>query len=218
MRTPVAAAIAVLALGVGAAGCGSASAPSPPSGVDGLVVPTPDPDPADFVAVVDNPWFPLTVGSRWEYADRAGGQVALTRSVEAGPEIDGVATTTLVRAWADGTVVRDLYAQDRAGNVWWFGREGQWLAGEAGAEAGLMMPARPRFGDGFRTAAAPGLSEVATVEAVGEEVAVPLATYERTVDLEIVDATGTRTEVYARGVGLVRTDEAGLVAYDEARS
>ncbi|MBM0124665.1 hypothetical protein [Pimelobacter simplex] len=218
MRTRVPATIAALTLaGTVLAGCGSASAPSPPSGVDGLVVPTPDPDPADFVARVDNPWLPLAPGSRWQYADPATGAATLTLTVEPGPAADGVATTTLVRASADGTVVRDLYAQDRAGNVWWFGREGQWRAGENGAEAGLAMPAAPRFGDGFRTASAPGLSEVATVAALDEEVTVPLATYRRTVTLEVEDATGSRREVYARGTGLVRTDEAGLVAYDEAR-
>ena len=218
MRLRAPAALAALTLaGAVLAGCGSASAPSPPTGVDGLVIPTPDPDASDFVARVDNPWLPLAVGARWEYADPATGTVGLTLTVEAGPSVDGVATTTLVRTGADGTVVRDLYAQDRAGNVWWFGREGQWRAGEEGAEAGLAMPAAPRLGDGFRTASAPGLSEVATVEARDEEITVPLATYRRTVTLDVEDATGVRTEVYARGVGLVRTDEAGLVAHDEAR-
>jgi len=220
MRTPVPATIAALALATGllVSGCGSASAPSPPSGVDGLVVPTPDPDPGDFVAVVDNPWLPLAPGSRWEYAERAGAPSTLVLTVTEGPDVAGVPTTTLVRASADGTIARDLYAQDRAGNVWWFGREGQWQAGTDGAEAGLAMPATPRFGDGFRTASAPGVDAVATVRELGEEVTVPLATYDRTVELERAGPTGlTRTEVYAYGVGLVRTDEAGLVAYDEAR-
>lgn len=218
MRTPVFAAVAALVLaGTVLAGCGSASAPSPPAGVDGLVVPTPDPDPADFVATVDNPWFPLVPGSRWEYADPATDEPVLTLAVAAGPEVDGVPTTTLVRTRADGTVAHDLYAQDRAGNVWWFGREGEWQAGNGGAEAGLAMPATPRFGDGFRTASAPGLAEVATVAAMGEEVTVPLASYDRTVELEVAGAAGTRTEIYARGTGLVRTDDAVLVAYDAPR-
>ncbi|GAA3545473.1 hypothetical protein [Nocardioides daeguensis] len=215
MRTRVPAALAALALaGTVLAGCGSASAPSAPTGVDGLVIPTPDPGPADFVAAVDNPWFPLEPGSRWEYADLGTGQPALTLTVETGPDVAGIATTTLVRTGADGGVVRDLYAQDRAGNVWWFGRVGEWQAGENGAEAGLAMPATPRVGDGFRTASAPGLAEVATVRAMGEKVTVPLASYDTTVRLEVEDAAGGRTEVYARGTGLVRTGEAGLVAYE----
>lgn len=190
------------------AGCGSAAAPSPPTGVDGLVVPTPSPEARDFVRIVDNPWFPLRPGARWQYDDRSAAEATT------GPEVAGVATTTLVRTAADGTTTRDHFAQDRAGNVWWFGREGQWQAGTAGAEAGLMMPARPRVGDGYRSA--PG--EVSTVDDRDEEVTVPLATYDDTVVLEVVGPGGAgRTEVYARGVGLVRASATGLVAYDEPR-
>jgi len=198
------------------AGCGSASAPSPPAGVDGLVIPTPDPRAADFVAGLDNPWFPAAAGARWELVDPATGATALTLTTEPGPEVDGIATTRVVRTAADGTAVGDLYAQDRAGNVWWFGREGEWLAGDDGAEAGLAMPARPRRGDGFRTTSA-GLAEIATVTAFDEEVTVPLATYRRTVTVEIEAASGaTRTEVYARGVGPVRIGDLALAAHEPA--
>ena len=208
MRTLLAAATAgaVLAL----AGCGSAAAPSPPSGVDGLVIPTPGPRASDFVATVDNPWLPLRPGARWRYDDRS-----LAEAV-AGPEIAGVATTTLVRTGAGGAVVRDHFAQDRAGNVWWFGREGgeaPWRAGVDGAEAGLMMPARPRLGDGFRSQP----DAVSTVEARGRRVTVPLASYDDTLVLEVAGAGGSHTDVYARGVGLVQSDATGLVAYDEPR-
>jgi hypothetical protein len=37
------------------------------------------------------------------------------------------------------------------------------------------------------------------------------------VTLDLEDVTGVRTEIYARGVGLVRTDGAGLVAYEPGR-
>lgn len=208
-------AAALLAL----AGCGSASAPSPPSGVDGLVIPTPDPDPADFVAGVDNPWFPLVPGTRWEYDDDPA-TPATRIVVEAipGPEVAGVATTTRVWTGVDGTSTRDHFAQDRAGNVWWFGRAGEWTAGDGGAEAGLAMPATPRVGDGFRPAFAPGVTAtVATVEEVAASVEVPLASYDDAVLLEVDDGTLSRTEAYVRGIGLVRTDEAGLVEFDEPR-
>lgn len=217
-RAAALAAAAVLGSAVWA-GCGSASDPSPPSGVDGLVIPTPDPDPEDFVAEVDNPWFPLSVGARWEYDDDATTPApSLVVTVESGPRIAGVATTTRVRTPAAGTAVRDHFAQDRAGNVWWFGREGEWRAGEDGAEAGLAMPATPRVGDGFRPALTADLARAtATVEDLGLTVAVPLSSYDDTVVLEVSDGVLTRTEAYARGVGLVRTDETGLVAYDEPR-
>jgi hypothetical protein len=210
------AAAAVLAVGV--SGCGSASPPSPPSGVDGLVIPTPDPDPGDFVATVDNPWFPLVPGTEWQYdADVATPAPSLVAAVEPGPEVAGVPTTTLVRAEADGTETRDHFAQDRDGNVWWFGRAGEWQAGEDGAQAGLAMPADPRYGDGFRRGRAPGLAAYATVVEVDAEVTVPLARYRPVVVLEVTEGTTTLRESYARDVGLVQTDLAGLVALNQPR-
>ena len=67
-------------------------------------------------------------------------------------DVAGVATTPVTRTEPTGDQVVDYYAQDRRGNVWWFGREGVWLAGEDGAQAGLAMPATPRLGDGWRAA------------------------------------------------------------------
>jgi hypothetical protein len=208
-RRWLAAAAALLAVAV--SGCGSASPEAPPTGVDGLVIPTPDPQPEDFVETVDNPWFPLAAGARWEYdADPAAPGPPLTLVAEPGPEVAGVPTTTLVRTSADG-VVRDHYAQDRDGNVWWFGREGEWVAGTSGAQAGLAMPADPRFGDGFRLARAPGLVAHARVVEVDRVADVPLGSYRPVVVLEVTEGSTTRLDHYARGTGLVRTGEAELV-------
>jgi hypothetical protein len=58
----------------------------------------------------------------------------------------------------------DWYAQDAAGNVWYYGeataeldargrvvsRAGSWTAGADGARAGIYMPANPRAGQGAR--------------------------------------------------------------------
>src|SRR5690606_28571766 len=92
----VRAAVLTLALLVGPAGltgCGSASVSSPPAGVDGLVIPTPSPDPADFVGAVDNAWFPLEPGTTWSYVvTDAAGEHRMTVTVEAGPDVAGVPT------------------------------------------------------------------------------------------------------------------------------
>ena len=63
---------------LGSTGCGAAGQANPekigPRGVDELVIPTPDPDPDDFVDAVTNPWLPLAPGTVWTY-DVAGSEV-----------------------------------------------------------------------------------------------------------------------------------------------
>jgi hypothetical protein len=200
-------AMLLLALLLGLTACGTASAPSPPAGVDELVIPTPSPDPTDFVAGVDNPWLPLEPGSRWRYdVVDARGTHPMTVTVADGPTVDGVATTARVSTEAD-SVVTDWFAQDTAGNVWWFGREGRWEAGTDGAEAGLAMPATPRVGDGYREAYAPGVVEdVARVVALDEGVVVPAGSYDHLLVVEVrsrLEAGVSRQQSYAEGVGLV---------------
>ncbi|WP_205471412.1 hypothetical protein [Nocardioides sp. SYSU D00038] len=206
MRAPAGAALLV-AVAVALAGCGSASPPSGPTGVDELTIPTPRPDPDDFVAEVDNRWLPLEPGATWTY-DVTGG-AADERTVTVSDdrlEVAGVATTAVTTREGPETTT-DYFAQDRDGNVWWFGRAGEWVAGEDGALAGLAMPARPRVGDGFRLALAPGVVEdVATVEAVDETVNVPVGALADVVVLEVVDpraGSGRSERAYAAGVGLV---------------
>ena len=51
------------------AACGGVGQPAPydSTGIDGLEIPSPSPDPADFVSDVDNAWFPLTDSTIWNY-------------------------------------------------------------------------------------------------------------------------------------------------------
>lgn len=203
-------ALVVLALLAVLTGCGTASAPSPPAGVDELVVPTPSPDPADFVDRVDNPWFPLEPGTHRTYdvAD-AQGSHTLVVTVEAGPTVAGVPTTARVSR-EPGSRVVDWYAQDDRGNVWWFGRAGEWAAGTDGAEAGLAMAATPRVGDGYRMAYAEGVVEdIAKVVSVADDQIV--------VEQRSALRPGTSSElIYLRGTGLV-TEQVVAGAYRVVR-
>jgi hypothetical protein len=206
VRRRVVALLGALALGL--SGCGSASDPAPPSGVDELVIPTPSVDPEDFVDRVDNRWLPLSPGSARSY--ELGGEQSGTVTVSVSEEprtVSGVAATVVETTWPDrGTV--DYYAQDRAGNVWWLGREGLWEAGVGGAEAGLAMAADPRLGDGYRMAHAAGVVEDrAEVRSVSASVTVPAGHYDGCVDVETSSALvpGVRLlQTYADGAGLVR--------------
>ncbi len=127
-------------------------------------------DPADFVAQVDNPWFPLVPGTTLTYKGTKDGEQAID-SFEITAEtkvIDGV-TCMVIRdtLTLDGKLAEktdDWYAQDREGNVWYFGEdtaelgesgkvastEGSWQSGVDGAQPGIFMPADPRIGQSFQ--------------------------------------------------------------------
>lgn len=183
-----------------------------PTGIDGLVVPTPSVDPADFVDRVVNPWLPLEAEPVRRYVVEEDGRRAGTVTVEvagreqvAGLDATGVVTRTRVGAAAASTVTR-WYAQDEAGNVWLVGEDdarGGWRAGEDGAQAGLAMPAEPRVGDAWVTAQVPGTRpETALVE----EPATAEADADDAVRLTEVDRSGTRRDnLYVAGLGLVES-------------
>ena len=126
--------------------------------------------PSQVSANVTNPWFPLRPGTVLRYRGTDEGVpvkdvlsvTRKTRSVRGGR-----ARVVHDRVFKHGHVVEDTldwYAQDAAGNVWYFGeatkeldsrgrvtsREGSWQDGVAGARAGIFMPAHPRVGRAYR--------------------------------------------------------------------
>lgn len=202
--------VAVLLL----AGCGSAPERTDPTGTDGLTVPTPSPDPDDFVGRIDNRWLPLAPGREWTY-DASGGR-SRSRTVtvlDQEKQVAGV-TTTVVRTTTDAANGRVLaeteayYAQDRAGNVWVFGHTGPdaWLAGESGAQATLAMAAAPRHGDGYAVEFVRG-EIVATAEVLRTDASAstPYGGFDGVVEIEERPRVEGKATVrsYAPGVGLV---------------
>ncbi len=196
-----------------------------PAGVDGLEIPTPSPDPADFVPTIDNPRLPLVAGSTWVYertTGSAGRTVAVTVTVAEEPRtIAGVATTAVETVTDRGAEATTRYlAQDRDGNVWSFGGDG-WRAGEAGTRAGLVMPATPRVGDGFAQEDAAGVAEGRSeVLDVAASASAPYDSWTDLVEIRETSALAPGAETrrfYASGVGLVRSESAdgvtALVSY-----
>lgn len=210
-------ALAAVAAALGLAGCAGIGQPAPydSRGINGLVIPTPTPDPDDFVAGVDNPWLPLEPGSTWHYDVTEAGRSMGTIDVEVvggTTEIAGLSATA-VRTAIDTTEGIDVdpgevtrfYAQDDAGNVWLLGVESEagtsWRAGESGAQAGLAMPADPRLGDGWITHSVPGLPEASiTVEDQSRDMV-------QTREAGGGEADTTRRHVYTSGVGLVSVED-----------
>jgi hypothetical protein len=205
VRRPPAAGALAAGLVLGLTGCAGIGQPAPydSPGINGLVIPTPSPAPADFVEGVDNPWLALEAGARWTYDVTADGSPLGTIVVDvldrtipvAGLDATAVQTTTDLDGGA-ATVVTALYAQDEAGNVWLVGADADgagWRAGEGGAGAGLAMPADPRLGDGWLTYDVPGLPRASrTIEDQSDDMV-------QTRD----EADTTTRRVYEKGVGLV---------------
>src|SRR3954453_348423 len=126
--------------------------------------------PAPVSARVDNRWFPLKPGTVIRYAGTDEGTPSKDIFVvtnKTRPVPGGRARIVHDRVFEHDRVVEDTldwYAQDGAGNVWYFGentkeldahgrvtsREGSWEAGRDGARAGIFMPARPRVGRSYR--------------------------------------------------------------------
>ena len=136
-------------------------------------------NPADFVAYVDNEFFPLRPGTTFFYEGTKAGIPARSEFHVTHDTKVILGVTTLVihdLAFEDGVLVEetfDWFAQDRAGNVWYFGEdaneldasgtvistEGSWEAGVDGAQPGIVMEAHPHVGDKYRQELAPGVAE-----------------------------------------------------------
>lgn len=156
--------LSALAVMFAAAAVTAALAPQAHSQRAGGVPPMPPP--SSFSAHVDNPWFPLLVGTRWVYTGVKDGKptrdvVTVTHQTKT---IEGVPCVVVSdRLYMRGRLeerTTDWYSQDSQGNVWYFGEdtavlnarghvtstEGSWKAGVHGAKAGIYIPGSPRLG------------------------------------------------------------------------
>jgi len=183
-------------------------------------------DPANFVSVIDNPYFPLPVGRTLVYEGVKDGQsqvdtVIVTNQTRV---IEGI-TARMVSdvSTHDGTLLEktfDFYAQDKQGNVWYLGEDttaflangktdtsGSWMAGVNDAEPGLIMEANPQIPDAYRQEFLAGQAEdTAWVVERGGTVTVPYGKLRNT--LKTLEATRIEPgsydlKVYAPGIGIV---------------
>jgi hypothetical protein len=163
-----------------------------------LPPPPPLPPPSDFVAKIDNRYFPLEPGTTFLYRGREGGEpsvdtVTVTRSTKT---IVGIHAAVVLDRTTNGgkpsEKTFDWYAQDKHGNVWYLGeaayewKNGHWVkaddsweTGVDGAKAGIIMEGQPKVGDVYRQEYYPGHAEdVAQNLSLKESVTVPYGTFD----------------------------------------
>ena len=221
--TTVGVLVTALALPLGGAASGGASqqCPTLPQGDDPV-----DVSPADFSANIDNPRWPMRVGSRWVYrvVDTSDGSV----------KRDVIEVTNRTKMIADGVrarvisdivtdhgepieVTKDWYAQDLKGNVWYFGENtieyvnghprdnGTWEAGVDGAMAGVALPAEPMVGMTYREEYSKGVAEdQSRVLALDAQAEVPAGHYKpvlMTEDFSPIEPKVSELKFYAKGSG-----------------
>jgi len=150
-------------------------------------------NPADFSSAVTNKYFTLLTGTNMIYEGQTedGLERIEVRVLNETKTVMGVkAVVVWDRVWLNGELIedtKDLYAQDKEGNVWYFGEKsmelaggkvvsyaGSWEYGVDGALPGIIMKANPKAGDSYRQEYYKGEAEdMADVVAVGESVTVP---------------------------------------------
>jgi hypothetical protein len=183
-------------------------------------------DPANFVDVIDNRYFPLPVGRVLVYTGVKDGQTQ-TDTVTVMNQtrvVQGITARVVMDvATHNGKPLEqttDWYAQDKLGNVWYLGeatahylangkvdRSGSWEAGVDGAKAGIVMEADPRIPDSYRQEYLAGQAEdTAWVVYRGGTVTVPYGRIQHdlvTLETTRLEPGAVDRKVYGPGIGIV---------------
>lgn len=182
--------------------------------------------PSEFVEKVDNEYFPLEPGTTFVYEGKTEdgterNTVAVTHATK---RVMGVGCTVVRDSVSVGGKLAELtfdwYAQDKEGNVWYFGEnskeyengkvtstKGSWEAGVNGAKPGIIMQADPRVGETYRQEYYEGEAEdTAKVLSLNESANVPYGSFDHlllTKDWNPLEPGVVEQKYYAQGIGNV---------------
>jgi hypothetical protein len=172
---------------------------------------------------INNPYFSLVPGTRFTYSGtvKKAPVVDIVYVTRNSRTIDGVATVEVRdTVYESGVLTEDTldwYAQDDAGNAWYFGElatqlpagthDGSWTAGVNGAQPGYIMEASPKVGDIYCQENAPGVAQdAAQVLSVSASRSVPFGSYSgnvlQTKDYSLIEPKN-ENKFYEPGVGML---------------
>jgi hypothetical protein len=187
-----------------------------------------DLNPADFTTNIDNPYWPMKLGSRWVYREtdsegaRQRVEVTVTRRTK--KIANGIEARVVRDEVTEGgepvEITDDWYAQDSAGNVWYLGEDtteyengkpkttaGSFEAGVDGAQPGIIVPAEPKEGQTYRQEYYAGEAEdEGEIVSLGEQAEVPFGHFKgvlMTKDTNPLEPKVLEFKFYARNVGPV---------------
>lgn len=135
-------------------------------------------DPRNFTTKITNKYMSLPIGSRFIFEGETADGLERIEITVGGQTKKLMGVTTLVyrdKVYLDDQMVedtRDYLAQDREGNVWYFGEEvnnyengvlvdhdGTWLAGVDGAKPGILIKQNPRIRETYQQEFYEGVAE-----------------------------------------------------------
>jgi len=187
-------------------------------------------DPANFTDKIDNPYFPLTPGTVFVYEGQTAGGLVHTEFFVTHNTVQILGVTTVEvhdTVTTNGELTEDTldwFAQDKDGNVWYFGENtmeliggrpstlsGTFTSGVNGAKPGIVMEAHPKKGDFYRQEFDLGNAEdFADVKSLSDTVTVPDGTFTqclRTKETTPLEPDLKEAKWYAPGIGNVLTQD-----------
>ncbi|MCO4293333.1 hypothetical protein NF867_10690 [Solitalea sp. MAHUQ-68] len=184
------------------------------------------PGASNFVTNITNPYLPLTRGKVFTYRSVTadGVEIDIVKVTYKTKNIIGVPTTIVHdQSFIDGELAEDTFdyfAQDKQGNVWYFGEDtkqlengkvigtvGSWRSGVNGGTPGIVMLAKPKVGLSYRQEFSPDVAaDQAKVLSLTATVKVPFGHFTnclKTLDTTPLEPTVKEYKFYAKGVGSV---------------
>ena len=194
--------------------------------------------------LIDNAWMPMQPGTHWAHegtaVDDEGNSFIRRIEFTVTDRTKEIAGVNTVVAWIvdynDGEIIEKeiaFYAQDKSGNVWYFGEHPEefengefvkaspWIAGLADSKPGVKMMAEPKLGipdyyQGWGPAV--GWSDYGHIDQVGHETCVAVDCYTDVLviaESSLGEVDAYQLKYYARGVGEIRVGWKGADALQE---